>query len=234
MTGSKEKRIVRRGSGISLRCRRRQSGGPYQYTDGSVFGVASLGPTVSSAAVSRLVNKRKGRTIRFALSADTILPPGRRPGSLRGGGSFTAGYDGDGQQAWTQNPGGQRIYFTYDGDQAVLVQYTDGRVIGMPTFGANGLLSSHDPSGGVSSFYTFDASGNTCQSLTSTGTPNYTHLVSAFGFSRSSGQDLYDGMGAQFGYRDENSGFIYLLGHRHYDAQFGQFMTRDPMGYRGG
>ncbi len=77
-------------------------------------------------------------------------------------------------------------------------------------------------------------SGNTCQSLTSTGTVNYTHLVSAFGFSRSSGQDLYEGMGAQFGYRDENSGFIYLLGHRHYDAQFGQFMTRDPMGYAGG
>jgi RHS repeat-associated protein len=78
------------------------------------------------------------------------------------------------------------------------------------------------------------ASGNTCQSLTSSGTPNYTHLVSAFGFSRSSGQDLYDGIGAQFGYRDENTGFIYLLGHRFYDAQFGQFMTRDPMGYGGG
>jgi len=40
-------------------------------------------------------------------------------------------------------------------------------------------------------------------------------------------------MGAQFGYRDENTGFIYLLGHRHYDAQFGQFMTRDPLGYGG-
>ena len=52
--------------------------------------------------------------------------------------------------------------------------------------------------------------------------------------SRSSGQDLYDGMGAQFGYRDENTGFLYLLGHRHYDAQFGEFMTHDPMGYEGG
>ena len=41
-------------------------------------------------------------------------------------------------------------------------------------------------------------------------------------------------MGAQFGYRDENTGFLYLLGHRFYDAQFGQFMTRDPMGYGGG
>ena len=110
----------------------------------------------------------------------------------------------------------------------------DGSVIGVTTFGANGLLSSRDPSGGVSSFYTFDAAGNTCQSLTSTGAPNYTHYVSAFGFSRSSGQDLYDGMGAHLGYRDENSGFLYLLGHRHYDAQFGQFMTRDPMGYGGG
>jgi len=86
----------------------------------------------------------------------------------------------------------------------------------------------------VSSFYTFDLTGNNCQSLTSAGIPNYTHLVNAFGFSRSSGQDLYDGMGAQFGYRDENTGFLYLLGHRFYDAQFGQFMTRDPMGYDGG
>ena len=41
-------------------------------------------------------------------------------------------------------------------------------------------------------------------------------------------------MGAQFGYRDENTGFLYMLGHRFYDAQFGQFMTRDPIGYRGG
>jgi len=41
-------------------------------------------------------------------------------------------------------------------------------------------------------------------------------------------------MGAQFGYRDENTGFLYLLGHRFYDAQFGQFMTRDPMGYGAG
>ena len=70
--------------------------------------------------------------------------------------NFTAGYDGDGQQAWTQNPGGQRITFTYDGDQAVLVQYTDGSVIGVARFGANGLLSSRNPSSGVSGYYTFD------------------------------------------------------------------------------
>ena len=51
------------------------------------------------------------------------------------------------------------------------------------------------------------------------------------------GQRIYftcDGMAAQFGYRDENTGFLYLLGHRFYDMQFGQFMTRDPMGYEGG
>ena len=149
-------------------------------------------------------------------------------------GNFTSGYDGDGQQAWVQYPGGSRITFTYDGDQAVLVQYTDGSVIGVTTFGANGLVSSRNPVSGANNFYTFDLSGNTCQSLTSTGAVNYTHYVSAFGFSRSSGQDLYDGMGAQFGYRDENTGFLYLLGHRFYDAQFGQFMTRDPIGYMGG
>ena len=38
--------------------------------------------------------------------------------------------------------------------------------------------------------------------------------MNAFGFSHSSAQDLCDGMGAQFGYRDENTGFNYLLGHR--------------------
>ena len=47
------------------------------------------------------------------------------------------------------------------------------------------LLSSRNLSNGVSSFYTFDLSGNTCQSLTSADTPNYTNLVSAFGLSRS-------------------------------------------------
>ena len=126
--------------------------------------------------------------------------------------NFTAEYDGDGQQAWIQWLSGQRITFTYGGDQAVLVQYTDGSVIGLARFGANGLLSSRNPSSGVSGYYTFDLSVNTCQSLTSAGTPNYTHLVNAFGFSHSSAQDLYDGMG----------------------AQFGQFLTRDPLGYGAG
>ena len=65
------------------------------------------------------------------------------------------------------------------------VQDTDGSVIGVASFGANGLLSSRNLSNGVSSFYTFDLSGNTCQSLTSADTPNYTNLVSAFGLSRS-------------------------------------------------
>jgi len=51
------------------------------------------------------------------------------------------------------------------------------------------------------------------------------------GFLYLLGHRFYD---AQFGYRDENTGFLYLLGHRFYDAQFGQFMTRDPMGYGAG
>ena len=64
------------------------------------------------------------------------------------GGNFTAGYDGDGQQAWIQWPGGQRITFTYDGDQTVLVQDTDGSVIGVAIYGAKCFSAAATPAAG--------------------------------------------------------------------------------------
>jgi RHS repeat-associated protein len=110
-----------------------------------------------------------------------------------------------------------------------------GNVLSTLTFGANNLLSAHTTYGS-SAFYTFDTQGSTCQSLTSTGAINYTSLVTAYGQVSSGGGtgDIYGGVGAQFGYRNENTGFLYLLGHRFYNAQVGQFLTRDPMGYGGG
>ena len=111
--------------------------------------------------------------------------------------------------------------------------YTTGSVLSTASFGANGLLSNHQ-SYASSTFYTFDPSGSTCQTLSSTGTINPPRLVTAYGYASGAGLDLYDGFGAQFGYRDENSGFLYLLGHRFYNAQVGQFMTRDPIDYAGG
>jgi len=110
-----------------------------------------------------------------------------------------------------------------------------GHVSDVTTFGPNGLLSVS--SGGVSGFYTFDPSGNTSQRLTGDGSVDYSHLTSGFGVQRvhDGKYDLYDGMGAQWGYRNINSDQVFLLGHRYYNTLYGgQFLTRDPMGYRGG
>jgi len=47
--------------------------------------------------------------------------------------------------------------------------------------------------------------------------------------------EQYDGLGAQWGYRDINSDQVFLLGHRYYNTLYGgQFLTRDPIGYGGG
>jgi hypothetical protein len=79
-----------------------------------------------------------------------------------------------------------------------------GNVLSTLTFGANNLLSAHTTYGS-SAFYTFDTQGSTCQSLTSTGAINYTSLVTAFEQVSDSEAtaDIYDGFGAQFGYRNE-------------------------------
>jgi len=41
------------------------------------------------------------------------------------------------------------------------------------------------------------------------------------------------GFGGQFGYYTDDTGRT-LLGHRFYDADMGRFVTRDPIGYKGG
>ena len=41
------------------------------------------------------------------------------------------------------------------------------------------------------------------------------------------------GFGGQFGYYHDYQG-RYLLGHRYYDSYTGRFVTRDPIGYKGG
>ena len=142
-------------------------------------------------------------------------------------------YDGDGRQAWHQGTSGIRVYYVYDGDNPVLSPSgSGGSTLNVLTFGANGLLSERIT--GADSFFTFDPSGNTCQRLSSTQAVQYSHLTTAFGTQLVSGSsEDYDGFGAQWGYRHV-SGSVFLLGHRFYNAAKGQFLTRDPIGYRGG
>ncbi len=154
-------------------------------------------------------------------------------------GSQTFASDGDGQQAWDQynpQPGvSWRHSHVYDGEQPVLTLDNGGHVSDVTTFGPNGLVSVN--SYGTSGFYTFDPSGNTSQRLTVDGSVDYSHLTSGFGVARvhDGKYDLYDGMGAQWGYRNLNSDQVFLLGHRYYNTLYGgQFLTRDPMGYGGG
>ncbi|MCA1592098.1 MAG: RHS repeat-associated core domain-containing protein [Acidobacteria bacterium] len=42
------------------------------------------------------------------------------------------------------------------------------------------------------------------------------------------------GYGAQWGYYTDRESGLQLLTHRYYDPQSGRFLTRDPIGYRGG
>jgi RHS repeat-associated protein len=46
--------------------------------------------------------------------------------------------------------------------------------------------------------------------------------------------DAYDGFGAQWGYFQDQSENLELLGHRFYDEVNGRFINRDPIRYRGG
>ena len=148
----------------------------------------------------------------------------------------TDGYDGDGLRAWKQTDsdgdGSLRTYFLYDDETPVVEETSAGAVAASNSFGADGLISRHTSSGSV--FYTFDERGNVSQRTSSTGAVISSDVYDAFGTRSSTGGADVFGYGAQAGYYTDAETGLVLCTHRYYDSSTGRWLTRDPIGYRGG
>lgn len=153
------------------------------------------------------------------------------------GTALTAEYTAEGLRAWKQNSASVRTYFLYDGLTPIIEMDGSGNAKAVNTFGANGLVSRRDVSTGTSVFYTFDERGNTTQRLDASGTVLSSRIYDSFGaglgVSPSTG-DPYDGFGAQSGYYTDVETDLILCTWRYYDPTLGRWLTRDPIGYRGG
>ena len=84
-------------------------------------------------------------------------------------------------------------------------------------------------------FYTFDQQGNVAQRLTSTQAVSSSSIYDAYGAesSNSTPTDVF-GYNARWGYRLDRETGLYLCQHRYYNPSTGRWLTRDPIGFRGG
>lgn len=146
------------------------------------------------------------------------------------GSVLTAGYTGEGLRAWKQNASG-RTYFIYDGALIICELDSSGNVVATNSFGANGLVSRHES---ASIFYSFDSEHNVANRTDSSGTVTSSNLASAHGSVVSGGSPDPFGYKAAFGYYTDVETGLALLTFRYYDSASGRFVTRDPIGYRGG
>ncbi|MCA1568615.1 MAG: RHS repeat-associated core domain-containing protein [Acidobacteria bacterium] len=153
--------------------------------------------------------------------------------TAHGGASLTAGYRGDGLRAWKETLAG-RTYFLYDGTTPVVEMEASGALTATNTFGAHGLVSRYRNSFGSRIFYTFDAQGSVAQRLDLYGNVLTSRSYTAHGQMVGKGVADPFGYKAQWGYYTDTETGLLLLTHRYYDPSTGRFLTRDPIGYRGG
>jgi RHS repeat-associated protein len=146
------------------------------------------------------------------------------------GTAITAGYTGDGLRGWKQDSTAT-TYFLYDGINPVAELDSGGSVTATTTFGAFGVVSRR--SGSASVFYSFDSEGNVSQRSDFSGAV-LSNLFAAHGGILSGSLTEPFGYKAQFGYYTDRETGLQLLTHRYYDPNSGRFLTRDPIGYRGG
>jgi RHS repeat-associated protein len=134
------------------------------------------------------------------------------------GTEFTAGYRGDGLRAWVLE-GGATTYYLYDGWRPVCTLNAGGTVTASYTFGANGLVAV-----GAEQVLC-DWQGNAA------------HLWNGTSWSLGSVLPAYGAAGAgynwQSGYLSDASDLV-LCTYRFLDPSRGRWVTRDPIGYRGG
>jgi RHS repeat-associated protein len=155
-------------------------------------------------------------------------------------------------------------YFLYDGGDPVVEEAPDGSLISANMFGLDGPRVQYVPgynyfyqqngTNDETVLSTFDPQGSLVQRLSVQTNANYTQFAGvhdtrvydAFGGLRgmygTSGQagtglsGLYPtfGFGGQYGYYSDRWTGLVLMTHRHYDPSTGRFITRDPIGYKGG
>ena len=160
-------------------------------------------------------------------------------------------YDGDGLRTF-DNIGsqGEPSYHLFDGSTSVVEAgnnsyaelafnlYGADGLAGRMTSGAGYLAELYDPQGNAVQTVHFYYNGTTTAPQVAN-----TKVYDAFGERGGYANDDYEGtytytynpvgFGGQFGYYKEPYGH-YLLGHRFYDPGMGRFVTRDPIGYKGG
>ena len=169
--------------------------------------------------------------------ASPVLRPGEPADELRRAPSSTA-YNGDGlraQKKW--NGGPPRRTTTTTATRCWRRPTGAGASTPLHTWGADGLVSRRLL--GSDTFYQWDPSGNCAARLTSTGSVSGSFAVDGFGATvAGAAGDPYGGFGGQWGAYSDNGGGgqdgLVLLGHRLYNPAGGRFLTRDPIGYRGG
>ncbi len=154
-----------------------------------------------------------------------------------GGSTLTNGFRGDSLRAWKQNSAG-KTYFLYAGSKIICELSSSGAVTATNTDGPAGLVSRRT---GSSVFYAFDNRMSVCQRLSSTGSVISTQTFDAYGSRQSTdgNTDPYAGYQGQSGYYADwetgtSTSALELLTFRYYDPSTGRFLTRDPIGYKGG
>ena len=150
------------------------------------------------------------------------------------GSAVTNTYTGDGLRAKkTVSSGAGSVWFVYDSDQPICEMDSGGNLTAINTWGANGLVSRR--TSGTTLFYNFDPSGNGSLLLDGNANVVASSVSDGFGntFTTVTG-DPYFGFGGQWGYYQDAQDGLNLLGHRFYDSSTQRFLTRDPIGYRGG
>ncbi len=156
---------------------------------------------------------------------------------------------------------GATTFYLNDGSQPVVEEDYAGEDLFFSLWGATGLEGRYrdyagagaDPTQIAYSAYTYDPQGNVVQPVSlypsggSSGGPvvrvETSSAYDGFGWhstlAAEDGSDTYDAtyepvaFGGQHGYYRDITG-LYLLTHRYYDAGAGRFLTRDPIGYKGG
>ena len=218
---------------------------------------SSSGTTYSSASISyngngdslMLPYRPFGSFYDFGITPATYDPEDRLTDADNS--YLRATYDGDGLRTWDFiGSAGVPSYHLFDGSTSVVEAASDqdNAELSFSLYGTDGLAGRLTQSDGYIA-ETYDPQGNAIQPvhLYSGKTGNTAQAVTSSFYDAFGQGGLYDthggfsfpadynpvGFGGQYGYYHEYAGH-YLLGHRFYDPDMGRFVTRDPIGYKGG